>query len=539
MPGSQPTPTPSILRPLLVIALAALLSAVPERASAQSWSGYGRDPQHSGQAVVGSQIPQKIRWSAAVDLAPPYSGNGNLYIHYGSPVITRVNSVIFPVKTTAVGNFRVEAHKGTDGTVTWSQTTDYTFPAHSWVPVFGMTLTPKDRYLAYPGAGGTIFVRTFPDSASGVTTRYAFYDTAGAGLYASNPAAFNNAIKICTPISSDNLGNLYFGFVSNGAPLPGYPNGIPGGLARISNTGVGSFVSAASMAGDANMTKVLYNCAPAFSSDSSTVYVAVNNSSSVGYLCALNSVNLTTKKSVFLLDPRSTPTSAKAAWVADDSSGTPSIGPDGDVFFGVLESSFPSNNARGFLLHFDASLTTAKLPSAFGWDDTAAIVPSSAVPGYSGASSYLLLTKYNNYASVGSGNGINNLALVDPSTSMVDPVSKVTVMQPALLVAGVTPDSEFQAQYPGAVREWCINSAAIDVVNKCAIVNSEDGHVYRWDFATNQLSPGLMLEPPTGEAYTPTVIGPDGAAYAINNATLFCCIAAPAPSKIRIAPLAP
>ena len=76
---------------------------------------------------------------------------------------------------------------------------------------------------------------------------------------------------------------------------------------------------------------------------------------------------------------------------------------------------------------------------------------------------------------------------------------------------------------PG-VREWCINSAAIDQANKCAMINSEDGHVYRWSFVTNTLLTGLQLAPPTGEAYTPTLIGPDGAVYAINNAKLFCCV---------------
>ena len=53
-------------------------------------------------------------------------------------------------------------------------------------------------------------------------------------------------------------------------------------------------------------------------------------------------------------------------------------------------------------------------------------------------------------------------------------------------------------------REWCVNSAAIDVVNKCAVVNSEDGNMYRWDFTTNTLSPPLHVAAPTGEAYTPT-----------------------------------
>jgi hypothetical protein len=61
-------------------------------------------------------------------------------------------------------------------------------------------------------------------------------------------------------------------------------------------------------------------------------------------------------------------------------------------------------------------------------------------------------------------------------------------------------------------------------VQKCAVVNNEDGHVYRWDFTTNTLSAVLNLAPPTGEAYTPTVMGPDGAVYAINNATLFSCV---------------
>jgi hypothetical protein len=36
-----------------------------------------------------------------------------------------------------------------------------------------------------------------------------------------------------------------------------------------------------------------------------------------------------------------------------------------------------------------------------------------------------------------------------------------------------------------------------------------------------------MLAAPTGEAYTCTVIGPDGAVYAINNATLCSVVATP------------
>ena len=94
-------------------------------------------------------------------------------------------------------------------------------------------------------------------------------------------------------------------------------------------------------------------------------------------------------------------------------------------------------------------------------------------------------------------------------------------MKEVITVLGPTTDPRFGAR---AVHEWCVNSAAIDTINKCAIVNSEDGNVYRWDFTTNTLSPALPLAAATGEAYTPTVIGPDGAVYAINRAVLNCCV---------------
>lgn len=512
------------LTPGSLIAVVILISAISSQTMAQGWPGYGHDAQHSNLAVRASQIPQKIRWSTAVDLVPPYSGNGDLYIHYGTPVITRFNTVLVPVKTTGAGDYRVEAHRGSDGSLLWmSPASGFTLPSHGWVPIFGITLTPKDGHLAYPGPGGTVFVRTFPDSPKGSTSQIAFFGNAN---YQANVDAYNSAIQICTPISSDKLGNLSFGYVSSGAALPGYPSGIPSGLARISNTGVGSFVSAVALSGgDANIQKVAYNCAPSFSADGSTLYVAVNNGSTgLGYLCAADSTTLVFKSSILCLDPRSTSTNLLNAFIDDDGSATPTVGPDGDVYFGVLGNGISANNYRGFLLHFNSTLTTRKLSSAFGWDDTASVVPASAVPSYHGTSTYLLLTKYNNYAGGAGGDGVNKLAVVDPNTSFVDPISGVTTMMPVITVTGVTPDTAFRPTWPNAVREWCINSAAIDQVNKCAVVNSEDGHVYRWDFTTNTLSPGLMLEPPTGEAYTPTVIGADGAVYAINNAKLFCCV---------------
>ncbi len=482
-------------------------------ARAQSWPGHAHDAQHSTLSGSASQVPQIIRWSTPVDLDPQYQGN-ELLTHYGSPMITRSNTVLVPVKTGAGGGFRIEAHKGTTGALIWQLSSDYTLPSYNWIPPWGPTLRPLDKSVVFPAAGGTVIVRTFPDSNSGAATRVAFF---GITNYNSNPGAFNSAIQICTAITSDASGDLYFGYLSSGAALPGYPDGIPSGLARISSSGTGSYVSAAALSGNPGYDKIAFNCAPAVTSDGSTVYVAVNSSyASAGYLCSATAGNtMNPISSVFLIDPNN----GGQALLDDDGTSTPTIGPDGDVYYGVLESNLGSNHYRGWMLHFNSALTQTKIPGAFGWDDTASIVPANAVPSYTGKSSYLILTKYNNYAN-GGGNGQNKVAILDPNATEKDPVTGAMVMQEVITILGPTKNPNL----PG-VDEWCINSAAVDPFNKCAVINSEDGHVYTWYFATNTLSAGLQLAPPTGEAYTPTLVGPDNAVYAINNAVLNCCVA--------------
>ncbi len=70
------------------------------------------------------------------------------------------------------------------------------------------------------------------------------------------------------------------------------------------------------------------------------------------------------------------------------------------------------------------------------------------------------------------------------------------------------------------MREWCINTAVVDPFTRSVLVNSEDGRLYRWDVTTNTLAQAVTLSPGVGEAYTPTLIGPDGTVYAINAAVL-------------------
>jgi hypothetical protein len=247
------------------------------------------------------------------------------------------------------------------------------------------------------------------------------------------------------------------------------------------------------------------------------LYVAVTDASvGDGYLVVLNSTTLAVVNHVLLLDP----SSGLDATLIDESSATPTVGPDGDVYFGVLENPFPSHNDRGWMLHFNGDLSTQKIPGSFGWDDTASIVDASLVASYHGTSKYLLMTKYNNYAGINTGDGHNRIAILDPNATENDPVIPATkVMKEVITKLGVTPDPDFP-NFPGAVREWCINTAAVDPFTKSVIANSEDGKLYRWDLTTNTLSERIKLSGGIGEAYTPTLIGSDGTVYGINDAVL-------------------
>jgi hypothetical protein len=353
-----------------------------------------------------------------------------------------------------------------------------------------------------------------PDSTpSAFAGQIAFY---GLTNYQANQATYNGAVVINTPITSDRYGSIYFGVQVIGSN----PAGLTSSIVKIRYDGVPSFVTVKTAAGDNSMNKVVHNCAPALSNDHRTLYVAVSNgngsNTGVGYLLAINTSTMVTSAKVRLKDPKSN----NDALLSDDGTACPTVGPDGDVYYGTLENPFFSNHLRGFLLHFNSTLSTTKTPAAFGWDDSASIVPSSIVSGYTGPSTYLLCIKYNNYATAG-GDGVNKVAIVDPNATMTDPIAAITVMNVVRSVTGPTPDADNISGHPNAVREWCINTAAVDLITRSIIVNNEDGKCYRWNLDTNTLSQVVTLTSGIGEAYTPTVIGPDGTAYAINNATLF------------------
>jgi hypothetical protein len=202
---------------------------------------------------------------------------------------------------------------------------------------------------------------------------------------------------------------VYFGFTVTG-PTPAH---LSSGIARIDAQGHATWVTATKAAGGRSVTGVAMNCAPALSPDGTTVYIALTSFNG-GFLVGLNAATLKPRFHVWLKDP----VSGKPALFSSDSSASLTVGPDGDVYYGILENPFPSHDSRGWLLHFNATLTRAKTPGSFGWDNTVSVLPASAVPSYRGTSPYLLVSKYNNYYKFGPhGDGRNKVALLDPRAS--------------------------------------------------------------------------------------------------------------------------
>ena len=376
MPQPVLFPTPMSGRPAhrWFPAAALLIAASASSATAQSWSGYSKDAQHSsiGQAA---QTPQQVYWAADIDV-PKVGSGGDVYAITGSPVVTRSNHVVFSAMdpTGHTKNFTVHAVNPTKGSPTpiWSFTSDYllpyytdsngSHPGYNWTPSYGITLTPKDARVVMPGAGGTLWVMDNPDRVGGTTPyQVAFYDDANLSLYEAHKAAFQANVFICTPITSDASGNLFFGYVV--LDNSGLGIGLKSGLARVALPRItdqpfkSSWISATAATAaapggtlsngvygpDTSILKVAYNCAPAVSPDGTTVYVGVNRSSfgnnayTTGGLVALNSATLAPKAYVRCKDPVNT---SGDSVVDDDGTSSPTVGPDGDVYFGVLESSF-------------------------------------------------------------------------------------------------------------------------------------------------------------------------------------------------------
>ena len=192
-----------------------LIAAAAGVARGQVWDGLGQNAQHTALSAIASQPLQAVHWETPVDLDPYYAFSGDLYSHYGSPVITADNTVIVPVKTGWIQGFELNAYNGATGAPLWTQSTDYTLPTgggYSWTPPYSPSISGNTLY--YAGDGGTIYERGSLDSSGSVTpTQVPFYGSLA--TYEANAAAYNADVAISTPITTDAKGDVLFWLPDN------------------------------------------------------------------------------------------------------------------------------------------------------------------------------------------------------------------------------------------------------------------------------------------------------------------------------------
>ena len=528
--------------PLLLTVGASVVVLTAAHAKRQSvtetWYGYGGNPQHQSVSQVATTGMTKLKWKVALDLFPQSAGTA----HYCSPTITANNSVIVGVKTGESDGFKIVARMGADGTPLYTEVTDYSIPSTSntyWNCVYPIGLV--QGRLVGAGGGGTLLINNNADANAKAVkwTRSCFYQPVA--TYNASPATYAG-VKISTPIAGGPSEVFTFGYTVLDSVPPNISSMLGnGGVVKMTLSGGSVFRKASDLvpANPGDVVFPAFNAEPATSADGAYIYEPiVNASQGKYYLVKLSLADMSEVASVRLVDPAN----GGDVWICPCSSASPMVAPDGQVFFGALRNN--DGSSHGWMFQFDQNLVQTDSNNktfpigAFGWDDTPSVVLASSVKSYTGTSPYLILTKYNNYKGTG-GDGRNRLAILDPKANDVtkDRITGISVMNEVITVLGVTCDSEFypcqsntKVSNPAVpVREWCINAAAVDNINRRAVVNSEDGSCYLWDFDTNSLQQAFHLQPSTGEPYTSTAVGPDGTAYAINKAYLHAVATVPGP----------
>ena len=462
----------------------------------------------------------------------------------------------------------------------WTFDTDWYAPGSSsdfWEPVYHAVLA--NGFLYDPGKGGTIF-KISKANGSVVKRINPFGTTIDPNTYTASPLStdghgniFYNVVQISTPptvsffaadainswlvrvapddsvsiVSYSTLlsqavikgeavkpanGRCNLGFANNQLPWPPQPNSNP------NTTPCGS-------------QRPALNIAPAIAPDG-TIYTVSKNHfvTRYNYLIAVNS-NLTGKWAASfrgrLLDgcgvsePIGNPGGANAnggcnagvtfgfdpatnepppARVLDDSSSTPTIAPDGSIFYGAYTA---YNFAQGHLLHFSANGDFLGAFN-FGWDTTPAIYPHGGT--------YSVVIKNNHYA--------GGSYCIDPNWCPAARTDADLLGKESFFVTQLDPNLNFEwtfqntntqscvRQPDGSLScqstnpngfEWCVNAPLVDATGT-VYANSEDGNLYaigQGGVLVKKMFQQLALE----AAYTPASIDSSGRIYSQNAGHLF------------------
>ncbi|HEX3248782.1 MAG TPA: hypothetical protein VHS05_05090 [Pyrinomonadaceae bacterium] len=208
--------------------------------------------------------------------------------------------------------------------------------------------------------------------------------------------------------------------------------------------------------------------------------------------------------------------------VLDDSSASPTVAPDGSVFYGAYSR---YNYAQGHLMHFSAS---GEFLNAyrFGWDLTPGIVGHG--------DTYSVVIKDNQYGEVGSYCDVESACPSDRTVANSAGYPEAYFI--TQLNHNLNVEWRFQntntfsctRQPDGSVTcvndhpngfEWCVNAMAIDV-NGVVYANSEDGNLFALN-PDGTLKQKIFQQLALGAAYTPASIGLDGKIYSQNAGHLF------------------
>ncbi|MBZ5509219.1 MAG: hypothetical protein LAO78_27480 [Acidobacteriia bacterium] len=221
---------------------------------------------------------------------------------------------------------------------------------------------------------------------------------------------------------------------------------------------------------------------------------------------------------IFGIDPATN--EPPPARVVDDSSSTPTVAPDGSIYYGAYTG---YNYAQGHLLHFSSNGDFLGA-FGFGWDSTIAIYPHGGT--------YSVVIKDNHYSG-GSYCGDPNWCPVERTNAdLLGPEAYfVTQLDPNLNVewrfqntntqsCTRNPDGTLSCTFTNPNGfEWCVNAPVVDA-NGNVYANSEDGNLYSIGQGGAMLQ-RIFQQLAIGAAYTPASIGPDGKIYSQNDGHLF------------------